>query len=356
MKRVLHILNSLLPSGAETMLKVSAGYWDKELEKHILATKEEVGQYACQLERADYIVHHIYKKNYFAQHMAVIKLIRKYRFDIVHVHRQGQALSYEVDGFLGGARRVIRTVHNVFQFKGIVRLRETFTRRIACLIGVTHIAIGISVKENEEKRFGIQCDLINNWYDDNKFTFINLKEKKDAREKLHISEDCYCIVSIGNCSSIKNHMSILRALVIIREECANKKILYIHVGKGVDEEEEIRFINNNNLNDCVQYVGFQDPYLYLKGADLYIMPSCYEGVSIAALEAMSTGIPCLFTDVPGLKDFKKYQFDNVCFCKLNDDDINKKLLQFVRKGQSEKVKNIYGIKQGVEAYQRVYFR
>ncbi len=32
MKKVLHILNSLLPSGVETMLCCSADYWSKDLE------------------------------------------------------------------------------------------------------------------------------------------------------------------------------------------------------------------------------------------------------------------------------------------------------------------------------------
>jgi glycosyltransferase involved in cell wall biosynthesis len=43
----------------------------------------------------------------------------------------------------------------------------------------------------------------------------------------------------------------------------------------------------------------QDVSSYLKGADLFVLPSRTEGVSNALLEAMSQGIPCIATDVGG---------------------------------------------------------
>ena len=38
---------------------------------------------------------------------------------------------------------------------------------------------------------------------------------------------------------------------------------------------------------------------------VFILPSLYEGCSLSALEAMAAGIPCLFSEVPGLKDLGK---------------------------------------------------
>jgi glycosyltransferase involved in cell wall biosynthesis len=46
------------------------------------------------------------------------------------------------------------------------------------------------------------------------------------------------------------------------------------------------------------------PRQALYAADLYVMPSLYEGFSIAALEALSAGLPAVLSDVPGLVDLR----------------------------------------------------
>jgi glycosyltransferase involved in cell wall biosynthesis len=50
----------------------------------------------------------------------------------------------------------------------------------------------------------------------------------------------------------------------------------------------------------VSFVGYQrDPFAYMSKADLFIMPSLGpEGSSLAALEAMASGVPCILSDLP----------------------------------------------------------
>lgn len=363
MKKVLHILNSLLPSGAETMLNAAAPYWNSNIEIHILATKENLGEYGFELEKSGYIIHHISRQSYLQQHKAVTEFIKKNKFDVVHIHRQEQALSYALDALFGGVKCIVRTVHNVFQFKGLILVRELITRQIACLIGVKHIAISKSVYENEKSHFFVNCRIINNWFNEKKFLFTDLSTKNNARAQLNIGEDKYCIISVGNCTSVKNHMTILKALKNIKDYQDISNVLYLHVGKGIQENEELEFINNNNLRENVMYVGFQDPLVYLQAADLFIMPSVYEGVGISALEAMATGLPCLLTSVYGLKDFEQYEFENMEYSVLDDKSIEVSLSRAIlnkksgnSKAQSEMVLRYYGIHQGVNEYQEVYFR
>ncbi|WP_342044838.1 glycosyltransferase [Bacillus sp. OTU530] len=361
--KILHVLNSLLPSGAETMLKTSAEYWGVDLEKHILATSSDIGPYAIELENAGYIIHHISANNSFKQHYKVMKFIKNGKFDIVHVHTEGQALYYELDAKLGSAKKVIRTVHNVFSFNGLLRIRRTITRFLGRIIGVKHIAISQSVYENEKKMFYNTCNaIVNNWYDETIFNFTSEETKREARAKLGISLDEFCIVSVGNCNIVKNHMSILRALVELKKR--NHKFVYLHVGKGALEGEEKEFTLKNDLQENVRFIGFENPLTYLRAADLYIMPSLYEGVGIAALEAIGTGIPVLLTNVAGLKDFKEHAFDNVVYCELDNDSIKNGILDCIDSFKKEKytnsskqveeVQKIYGIKQGVKGYLKFY--
>lgn len=361
MKKVLHILNSLLASGAETMLSSSGDYWDKNLERHIVATSENLGEYADQLTKSGYIIHHIYNPKYVMQHRAIIKFIKENKFDIVHIHRQSQACSYAFDARVAGAKHIVRTVHNVFMFHGLVQIREFITRQIACFLGVKHIAISPSVSDNEKKRFCIPTITIRNWYNDNRFYYTTQDLRKVARVELGIDDNTYCIVSVGNCTPVKNHMSILRALLDMKNRGQKQKVIYLHVGKGMQEEEEKTFVQKNGLNECVRFVGFDDPVKYLQAADLFVMPSVYEGFGISGIEGIATGVKTLFTEVPGLIDFKSLGFENLYYSKLDDSEISEKIAQIIDEGMKEnsrnqaiKVKELYGIAGGVELYQKVY--
>lgn len=362
MKKVLHILNSLLPSGAETMLFCSADYWNKDLEKHILVTNENLGTYAETLEEAGYIIHQIYHNNYIKQHIAVAKFLHVNRFDIVHIHRQGEACSYAIDARITGTKKIIRTVHNVFVFHGLVQIREFIARQIACILGVQHIAISPSVKDNEWKRFKVTCIEIRNWFNDKRFFFTDIEAKRIARKKLSINENKYCVISVGNCTPVKNHMSILKTMANHKDENEFQNVVYLHIGKGTQEDEEKEFVKNNGLEDRVFFFGFDDPVLFLQAADLFVMPSTYEGFGISGIEGLATGIRTIFTDVPGLRDFKNMEFENLCFCELSDGEIDRCISDAVANGQvansknqANRVRTLFGIQEGVELYEKVYF-
>lgn len=178
MIKVLHIMNSLLRSGAETMLFSSASYWNTDIEKHILATNQNLGEFAPELEATGYVIHHICNDCYLKQHLAVRRFIKENGFDVVHIHRQGEAFSYALDAKLAGVKTIIRTVHNVFVFHGLVQIRELISRQMACAIGVKHVAISKSVMDNEYSRFHIRCTQIDNWYDENRFFYTSGEQKK----------------------------------------------------------------------------------------------------------------------------------------------------------------------------------
>lgn len=363
--KVYHILNSLLPSGAETMLVNSAELW-KNCELHIVATAKELGSYASEFEKAGYIVHHIHKESFIKQHLAMRNFFKKEKPDVVHIHRESQDCYYALDAKLAGVKRIVRTVHSVFSFNGLLKFRRICTRFFARLLGTRYITIGESVYENEINRFHNKIHKnIDNWCDETKYSYISLQQKLEARKILGINEKTYVVVSVGNCSPVKNHKFVLNALKFLKEKYENLNLKYYHIGSGDLEKEEIDFVNKINLGNCVEFIGRADPVQYYKLADLNVMPSLYEGFSISALEAVTCGIRSLFTEVNGLKDFKNLKSKDIFFSKLEQQDFNinfeKLYIEFNYKGNlvnskelSTLAQNKYNRKKSVEFYLNIY--
>ena len=85
--KVLHILNTLRPSGAEVMLRLAAPYWrEKGLELSILSTGEIVGPYAAELENAGYEIVHLPFSKTFKFGLSFFQLLNYKNFDVVHIH------------------------------------------------------------------------------------------------------------------------------------------------------------------------------------------------------------------------------------------------------------------------------
>jgi glycosyltransferase involved in cell wall biosynthesis len=86
-------------------------------------------------------------------------------------------------------------------------------------------------------------------------------------------------------------------------ELNNPGIIYLHLGTGILECEEISLAEKMGVHRQVHFVGNTNSVRdYLVASDAYIMPSFFEGLSIASIEAMACKTPCVLYNSPGLSD------------------------------------------------------
>ncbi|WP_299819025.1 glycosyltransferase family 4 protein [uncultured Pontibacter sp.] len=125
--------------------------------------------------------------------------------------------------------------------------------------------------------------------------------REDTRLTFKIPADAKVIVNVANVKPEKGHIYAIEALSILHEKLNNKAHLLI-VGEAKKEAFESlkQSIVERKLMDYVHFAGIQeDVRPYLAAADIFTLTSFSETFSLAAIEAMSFGLPCVLTDVGG---------------------------------------------------------
>lgn len=200
-------------------------------------------------------------------------------------------------------------------YKATRRLNYPFYLRIYYLItliiedycinkrtmGDKFITDSLEVSKELKEIIGIytKTEYIPNGADINIFKPIN--KKSEIRKKFKIPLERVVFIAVGRLTYQKK---IFLMIDIFNKIQKNKTdCLLIIVGTGELDQQIKNYINKNNIIN-IQLMGFVSdvelPKLYAC-SDYYIMTSEYEGQPLTLLEAMSSGLPCIVSDIPHLK-------------------------------------------------------
>lgn len=171
------------------------------------------------------------------------------------------------------------------------------------------ISVSRLIQVDAEKKFGIDKMKSNFLYNPYDIELINEKANDEITETI-IPDDKMIIVTAGRLENQKGFYHLIKALSLFDSSGIKVYIL----GHGSRENELKNLIKSLNLEDVVMLLGGQDnPYKFMKKADLYVMPSITEGFPNALVEAMAVGTPVLSADcLSGPREI------------LTDDDIHKR--------------------------------
>lgn len=289
------------------MLVSAAPLWLAHTEGHVLSTGASVGVYAPRLVAAGYDIHHIPFAKHPSFFLHIAKLLRRERFDVVHLHTERADVWYAltVRASLGYRPFVLRTVHHIFKFKGGLRLRKVLERQaMRWILRVTQVSNSPSGQRNERTRYGARNLLAPNWYDSDRFVPPTDDRRSQARAELRLSNDTCVFLSLGGNESYKNYDLIVDALALLPDDL---RVLYVQVGSqgaGRPLETAAAELGVAHRVRCAGIV--EDPLPYLHAADALLMPSSEEGFGVAAVEAIASGLPVVLADVEALCDFRPY--------------------------------------------------
>ena len=122
--------------------------------------------------------------------------------------------------------------------------------------------------------------------------------RDEARRALELSPEDFVVATVGRLHKQKGHKYLLQAAVEVLRERPNARFLIAGYGP-LREELEAR-AQALNLAGRVRFLGYRrDVETLLSASDLFVLPSLWEGMSNAVLEAMAAGRPVVATAVDG---------------------------------------------------------
>ena len=128
----------------------------------------------------------------------------------------------------------------------------------------------------------------------------NLEEMKKIKDGFW-EDKRFKIVSIGRLTEQKGFDFAIDAAKILTEK--GFKFCWYILGEGPLRKSLETQIKLNGVSDYIRLLGIRsNPYPYIKYADIFVMPSRYEGKSIALDEAKVLCKPIVVTNYPSVND------------------------------------------------------
>ena len=292
--RILHLLKSDKFSGAENVVLTIMNLFPEE--EMIYASPD--GPIRQVVEEAG---HRFYALE-SSKVGSVKKAIAELKPDIIHAHDFGMATNA---AWAAGKIPVIAHLHNNPPWLG-----EIQPKSVMFALALPRIQQVISVSESVQKEY-----LFGRLMNGKNTVLGNFVDVERVRRMAQ--EPCTCgdvdLVFLGRLSTPKNPNAFCR---IIKEVTIKiPDVRAIMIGDGDLREEIEQYIYENSLGNNIKLVGFQkNPYPYLKKARIAIMPSIWEGFGLAAVEALSLGLPVLCSGVGGLANIVTEECGKICNC------------------------------------------
>lgn len=159
------------------------------------------------------------------------------------------------------------------------------------------VAVAKSTANDLEKLLGIEPSLIRVIYNPIVNQDLLLKMQRTVPHPWLCSSFAPLILSVGRLTRQKNFSLLLRAFHRVH---AHRSARLMILGEGEMRCELEALIQQLDLDECVALCGFVDnPFAYMKQANLFVLSSLYEGLSSVLIEAMACGVPVISTDCGG---------------------------------------------------------
>lgn len=242
-----------------------------------------------------------HQRNMPRNHRMFRDLLRERKYDVVHLNLfQGLALYYAHIAKQEGVP--VRIVHSHgaglrnSRTKKLKLLLHAFGQQCwsadatdfwACSTAAARFLFG-------EQMAACPLSIIPNGIDTEQFRFDE-KIRSISRQDLGVDSSSLLIGSVGRLSQEKNQAFLLDIFSKVIKHQPNSKLILVGDGEQRDQLKE-KAHQLNIADDVIFYGATQDVPALLCTMDLFVFPSHFEGLGIAAVEAQAAGLPVLCSE------------------------------------------------------------
>lgn len=227
------------------------------------------------------------------------KVIKDNKIDILHSQSRTTQVLGSLLHRLTGVKH-ISTCHGFF--------KRRFSRKFFPCWGDRVIAISEQVKEHLVDDFKVDLSritLINNGIEIERFKPAPFSQKQEAKSRLGLKSGPV-IGILARLSDVKGHKYLIEAMKTVLATFPNVQLLI--AGEGRMEDELKRLTVSLKIEECVFFVPETlDTRNILAAIDIFVMPSLKEGLGLALMEAMASGLPVIGSAVGGIKTLVKHE-------------------------------------------------
>jgi glycosyltransferase involved in cell wall biosynthesis len=368
---LMQVINSFLIGGAEKLvfdlvtmidkqkfevLLCSMGTIRNNIEENICKDLQEKGIKILVLGKPQ-------RKQRIETILKLRQLLRENHVTILHTHCQSPDIYGKFGAFLARTPLVFSTIHNV---KGYHASHEGILKKLT----TKYIAISETVKQYGVSDLKIpsgKIEVIYNAVDTRKFTPITV-DKNTKLQELGVPMGRKIVTVIGSCEERKGHHYLIEAA-----EQIVKKITDLHFLIVGDTAADLEFVSRmkemmgaKKLQNRISFTGIRtDIPDILSITDIFVLPSLYEGLPIALLEAMASSVPVVVTNVgsnpevvaDGINGFIVPPKDSQLLAQRIEELLAdpKKANKMGAQGQ-KKIKESFGMTRFVQEHEQLYLR
>ena len=241
----------------------------------------------------------------FRAFVALVRLIRREKPDLVHGHMPISGILARVAAKICGTRVIAYTCHGfLFNQPGSWRRRGLSLVLEAIAGRLTDLYMTVSSEEAADaKRLHLNGHpiAVGNGRDPLRYHPDPVVRAR-VRAKLGVSETKQVVIAVSRLVRHKGYPELLRAM-----EAVPDAELWI-VGERLpsdhgDDLEPVFARARSKLGPRLRMLGYRENVAeYLMAADIFALPSHFEGLPMSVIEAMLTGLPVVATDISGPRE------------------------------------------------------
>ena len=135
------------------------------------------------------------------------------------------------------------------------------------------------------------------------FQHRDLDRRSQLRQEWGIPEDGILCFTAARLDPCKGYQYQVMAMQQLQQNAVFSRLYFVWAGQGSVSDRLQKMVNELGINDRVRFLGERlDVPELLDAADIFILPSQFEGMPLAIMEAMAKGVPVIATAVSGIPE------------------------------------------------------